>query len=103
MIGTVFNQGRRLIDLPLVKKHAVGGSFLLVVIVLIGSLLHSTISWMWDDQRLPLSKLVLQGDLEYVTALDVQRAFTKLDHVGTFMSQDVDVLQDSIEIGRAHV
>ena len=97
MIRTIFNQGRRLIDFPLVRKHAVGGSFLLVVIVLISSLLYSTVSWMWDDQRLPLSKLVLQGDLEYVTALDVQRAFSKLDHVGTFMSQDVDVLQHAIE------
>ena len=68
-----------------------------MVIVLIGSLLFSTISWMWDDQRLPLSKLVLQGKLEYVTALDVQRAFSTLEHVGTFMSQDVDTLQDVIE------
>lgn len=67
------------------------------MVILIGSLLFSTISWMWDDQRLPLSKLVLQGELEYVTALDVQRAFSTLEHVGTFMSQDVDALQDVIE------
>lgn len=97
MIRSIFNQGRRFIDFPPVRKHAVGVSFLLVVVALIGSLLYSTVSWMWDDQRLPLSKLVLQGDLEYVTALDVQRAFSKLDHIGTFMSQDIDVLQGTIE------
>jgi cell division protein FtsQ len=52
---------------------------------------------MWDDQRLPLSKIVLQGELRYVSANDVQAAFAQLDHVGTFMSQDVDVLQGVAE------
>lgn len=52
---------------------------------------------MWDDQRLPLSKIVLQGDLTYVTAGDVQHAFGELEHIGTFMSQDIGVLQDSLE------
>ncbi|WP_114767202.1 cell division protein FtsQ/DivIB [Vibrio rhodolitus] len=97
MISTSFLQDRRLRDFPAIKTHLVGGSFFLIVVILIGSLLFSTISWMWDDQRLPLSKLVLQGELEYVTALDVQRAFSTLEHVGTFMSQDVDALQDVIE------
>lgn len=97
MIKSAFNEGRRLTSTPLVKEHVVGGSFLLVVLLLIGSLLYSTISWMWDDQRLPLSKIVLQGDLHYVSALDVQRVFARLEHVGTFMSQDVDVLQNMAE------
>lgn len=97
MIISSFNEGRSFFEIPQIKKHAVGASFLMVVIVLIGYVLYSTVSWMWDDQRLPLSKLVLQGDLEYVSALDVQRAFSQLDYVGTFMSQDVDVLQDTIE------
>ncbi|WP_391088226.1 cell division protein FtsQ/DivIB [Vibrio sp. NH-UV-68] len=97
MIKYAFNEGRRLTPAPLVKEHAVGGSFLLVVLLLIGSLLYSTISWMWDDQRLPLSNIVLQGELHYVSALDVQRAFAQLGHVGTFMSQDVNVLQQVAE------
>ncbi|AIW14959.1 cell division protein FtsQ/DivIB [Vibrio tubiashii] len=97
MIKSAFNEGRRLTAMPLVKEHALGGSFLLVVLLLIGSLLYSTITWMWDDQRLPLSKIVLQGELHYVSALDVQRAFARLEHVGTFMSQDVDVLQNMAE------
>lgn len=97
MIKSVFNEGPRITSSPLVKEHAFGASFLLVVLLLIGSLLYSTVSWMWDDQRLPLSKIVLQGDLRYVSASDVQQAFARLEHVGTFMSQDVSVLQDVAE------
>ncbi|NUW68427.1 cell division protein FtsQ/DivIB [Vibrio coralliilyticus] len=97
MIESALNESRRFTDSPLVKKHTLGGAFLLVVLLLIGSILHSTLSWMWDDQRLPLSKIVLEGELKYVSALDVQRAFATLQHVGTFMSQDVKVLQDTVE------
>ncbi|KGY13671.1 cell division protein FtsQ [Vibrio tubiashii] len=97
MIKSAFNEGRGLTSAPQLRDHALGGSFLLLVLLLIGSLLYSTISWMWDDQRLPLSKIVLQGELHYVTALDVQRAFSRLEHVGTFMSQDVDALQSIAE------
>ncbi|WED26215.1 cell division protein FtsQ/DivIB [Vibrio sp. DW001] len=78
------------------KKHAVGGMFLLLVLLSLGLLLQSTISWMLDEQRLPLSKLVLQGELEYVSGKDVQLALRSMDYVGTFMSQDVDVLQQVI-------
>jgi len=97
LIKSAFNEGPRLTSSPLLREHALGASFLLVVLLLIGSLLYSTISWMWDDQRLPLSKIVLQGELRYVSANDVQAAFAQLDHVGTFMSQDVDVLQGVAE------
>ncbi len=81
----------------LVKKHAGGMTFLLVVLLLLTFLIHSVISWMWDEDRLPLSKLVLQGDLNYVTAENVQSALSNLDHIGTFMSQDVDVIQQSVQ------
>lgn len=77
--------------------HIIGALFLAVVVTLIGSILYSTLSWMWDDQRLPLSKMILQGDLRYVTQENVQRALARIDHIGTFMSQDVDVLQQSVE------
>lgn len=97
LINSVLAEGRKISGSPLVKQHAVGGSFFLVVMLLIGFLLYSTISWMWDEQRLPLSKIVLQGNLQYVSTLDVQRAFARLDHIGTFMSQDIDVLQTSVQ------
>lgn len=79
------------------SRHGVGAVFLLAVITVIGSTLYSTVSWMWDDQRLPLSKIVLQGELTHVSAQDVQHAFANLEHIGTFMSQDINVLQHSVE------
>ncbi|WP_159287049.1 FtsQ-type POTRA domain-containing protein, partial [Klebsiella pneumoniae] len=97
MINKVLLEGQRITRSPQVKQHACGASFFLVVLLLIGGLLSSTISWMWDEQRLPLSKLVLQGDLHYVSALDVQRVLARLDHIGTFMSQDINVLQESVQ------
>jgi cell division protein FtsQ len=97
LIKSTFIEDRRIATSRHLKQHAFGGLFLLMVLLLIGSLLYSTMSWMWDDKRLPLSKIVLQGDLNYVSALDVQRAFAQLEHVGTFMSQDVDTLQSVAE------
>ncbi|ENQ8700247.1 cell division protein FtsQ/DivIB [Vibrio harveyi] len=88
-LNTDNNRGR--------QDKILGALFFFVVVTLISSVLYSAISWMWDDQRLPLSKIVLQGKLEYVTADDVQAAFGQIDHIGTFMSQDIDVLQQSVE------
>lgn len=78
------------------KKHAVGGAFLLLVLLFIGFITHATISWMLDEKRLPLSKLVLQGELQYVSGKDIQLALKRMDNVGTFMSQDVNELQEAI-------
>ncbi|OEF24976.1 cell division protein FtsQ/DivIB [Vibrio rumoiensis] len=75
------------------KNHWVGGVFLLLVVVGISALIYSTFSWMTDDQRLPLSRLMVEGDLHHVSANEVQRALTNLPHIGTFMTQDVDQLQ----------
>ena len=83
---------------PLAKEHAVGATFFLVVLLLLISLIYSTLTWMWDEKRLPLSKIVLQGDLQYVSAQDVQQAFAKMDHIGTFMSQNVDDLQTKLQL-----
>ncbi|MBW3697125.1 FtsQ-type POTRA domain-containing protein [Vibrio sp. T187] len=97
MVESTFNEYRQVSSYPLLKRHAVGGSFFVVVLLFIGFLFYTTLSWMWDDQRLPLSKIVLQGELTYVSAKDVQQAFGQLDHIGTFMSQDIDTLQNSLE------
>ncbi len=79
------------------KTRWFGGVFLAFVLFLIGLTLYNTVEWMWDDKRLPLSKIILKGDLDYVTAQDVQRAFGRIDHIGTFMSQDISVLQQQVE------
>ncbi|WGW00823.1 cell division protein FtsQ/DivIB [Vibrio sp. YMD68] len=97
MIKTHLSEGRGVTYLPLAQRHAAGSLFLLVVVLLISALLYSTLSWMWDDQRLPLSKIVVQGELEYVTPRDVQHSFARLEHIGTFMSQDIESLQETVQ------
>ncbi|MCV5263550.1 hypothetical protein OFC55_38420, partial [Escherichia coli] len=54
-LNTDNNRGR--------QDKILGALFFVVVVTLISSVLYSAISWMWDDQRLPLSKIVLQGKL----------------------------------------
>ncbi len=78
------------------KNHTLGGVFLLLVLFSIGYLLYLTVSWMLDEKRLPLSKMVIQGELEYVSGQDIQLVLSQMDNVGTFMSQDVDELQQAI-------
>lgn len=93
----ILNEDRSNTTYPVIRQHAGGMIFLLMVLLLIGSLLHSTLSWMWDEERLPLSKIILQGELTHVGAQDVQQSFAQLDHIGTFMSQDIDVLQTVVQ------
>ncbi|WP_232733551.1 cell division protein FtsQ/DivIB [Vibrio sp. HA2012] len=78
------------------RKHASGVVFLLAVFIAVGCALYFTISWMFDEQRMPLSKMVLQGKLEYIQTQDVQQALSHMHHIGTFMSQDVNELQQII-------
>ncbi|MEF1306267.1 cell division protein FtsQ, partial [Vibrio owensii] len=47
-LNTDNNRGR--------QDKILGALFFVVVVTLISSVLYSAISWMWDDQRLPLSK-----------------------------------------------
>ncbi|WED21428.1 cell division protein FtsQ/DivIB [Vibrio sp. JC009] len=79
-----------------IEEHALGCAFLLLVLLSVGTLLYTTVSWMLDTERLPLSKIVLQGELEYISSGDVQHALGSLDNLGTFMSQDVNELQTAI-------
>ncbi|AUI85289.1 cell division protein FtsQ [Vibrio azureus] len=98
MLNLALNEEQQNIERRFSRQEKVLGTiFFCVVVSLISSTLFFAISWMWDDQRLPLSKIVLQGKLEFVTADDVQIALGKIDHIGTFMSQDIDVLQQSVE------
>lgn len=71
--------------------------FLAFVVIVIIFGLFSTVAWMRDGGRLPLSQFVLQGDLEYVQSTDVQRALSHIHSLGTFMTQDVNHLQQAIE------
>ncbi|MGL9759908.1 MAG: cell division protein FtsQ [Symbiopectobacterium sp.] len=71
--------------------------FLLMVlgIILWGSWM--VLQWMKDASRLPLSRLVVTGEPHYTTHDDIRQAILSLDALGTFMTQDVDVIQQKIE------
>ena len=85
------------IQSPSSKQHWFGGAFLLLVVVTIGALIYSTFSWMTDDQRLPLSRLMVEGSLHHVSPKDVQRALADIPRIGTFMTQDVNQLQQTLQ------
>ncbi|SFN17690.1 cell division protein FtsQ [Izhakiella capsodis] len=71
--------------------------FLLFVIgVMLASGLF-VLKWMNDSSRLPLSRLVVTGQTHYTTTDDIRQAILSLGEPGTFMSQDVNVIQQQIE------
>ncbi|CRH28155.1 cell division protein FtsQ [Pantoea ananatis] len=74
-----------------------GMVFLLMVmgVMIAGGLV--VLKWMNDASRLPLSKLVVTGQLHYTTHDDIRQAILSLGSPGTFMSQDVNVIQQQIE------
>ena len=55
------------------------------------------VNWMKDADRLPISKLVLTGERHYTTNDDVRQAILSLGQPGTFMTQDVNIIQQQIE------
>lgn len=57
----------------------------------------AVIGWMKDASRLPLSKLVVTGERHYTTNDDIRQAILALGAPGTFMTQDVDSIQQQIE------
>ena len=71
--------------------------FLLIVlgIMIFGGLV--VLKWMNDASRLPLSRLVVTGQTHYTTNDDIRQAILSLGAPGTFMSQDVNIIQQQIE------
>jgi len=71
--------------------------FLLLVVATIVWSTMAVLSWMDDAKRLPLSQLVVTGDRHYTTNDDIRQAILSLGEPGTFMTQDVNVIQQQIE------
>ncbi len=79
------------------------GTRLAGIIFLLGVLCTVFISgwmvlgWMEDAQRLPLSKLVVTGERHYTRNDDIRQSILALGSPGTFMTQDVNIIQSQIE------
>lgn len=83
---------------PSVTRGNWGGlAFFLFVIGFIAWLFSAAMNWMTDANRLPLSQLVIQGELDYLSADDVRQGILQLDQLGSFMTQDVDQIQLALE------
>ncbi len=55
-------------------------------------------TWMKDADRLPMSKLVLTGERHYTKNDDVRKAILSLGQPGTFMTVDVNAIQNQISM-----
>jgi len=73
---------------------------ILFLLMVVGTMLAGgfvVLKWMNDASRLPLSKLVVTGQTHYTRNDDIRQAILSLGEPGTFMSQDVDIIQQQIE------
>ncbi|ROR05161.1 cell division protein FtsQ [Erwinia sp. JUb26] len=73
---------------------------ILFLLMVIGTMLAGgfvVLKWMDDASRQPLSKLVVTGQTHYTRNDDIRQAILSLGEPGTFMSQDVDIIQQQIE------
>ncbi|HKS33039.1 cell division protein FtsQ [Enterobacter sp. BIGb0383] len=71
--------------------------FLLTVLCTILVSGWMVLGWMDDAQRLPLSKLVVTGERHYTRNDDIRQSILALGAPGTFMTQDVNIIQSQIE------
>ncbi|KHT04678.1 cell division protein FtsQ [Pectobacterium brasiliense] len=74
-----------------------GMIFLLMVIGTIVWGSWMVVGWMKDASRLPLSRMAVTGERQYTTNDDIRQAILSLGSPGTFMTQDVNVIQQQIE------
>lgn len=75
----------------------VGIVFMLMVVCTIVWGGWMVLEWMKDASRLPLSRLVVTGERQYTTNDDIRQAILSLGEPGTFMTQDVNIIQQQIE------
>lgn len=71
--------------------------FLCIVLLTVFVGTFMVVSWMEDAQRLPLSKLVVTGERHYTRNDDIRQSILSLGPPGTFMTQDVNIIQQQIE------
>lgn len=86
----------KLAQTTMLKQHWGGLVFLLLVVLGIFTLLLRAITWMGDEQQLPFSQIVVQGQLNYLTVGAVKKAVNQISPLQSFMVQDVDDIHVAI-------
>ncbi|MCG8707483.1 cell division protein FtsQ [Brenneria sp. 4F2] len=73
---------------------------LIFLLMVVGTIVWGgwmVVGWMKDASRLPMSRMVVTGERQYTTNDDIRQAILALGSPGTFMTQDVNVIQQQIE------
>ncbi len=78
------------------NKQVRGLVFLVSVISALGWSLFSVMDWMGDEKRLPLSQIIVQGELTYLSKFEIRDAVNTVGQLQSFMLQDVNVIQQAI-------
>ncbi|OOF28885.1 cell division protein FtsQ [Salinivibrio sp. IB872] len=79
------------------RQQWAGLVFLTAVILLMVTGFVRVIDWMSDEQQLPLSQLVIEGDRTQVSDQQVRDAVLSVGTLKSFMLQDVNSIQANIE------
>ena len=73
-----------------------GGFFLLLVVLVTFFFIYRVIDWMRDDTQVPMSEILVEGDLYHVSTTEIRDAVTRLGALKNFALQDVDHIQQAI-------
>lgn len=82
---------------PINDSQCTGLIFLIMVCGTIIWIGWMVMEWMKDAHRLPLSQMIVIGERYYTTNENIRQAILTLGSPGTFMTQDVNVIQQQIE------
>lgn len=53
--------------------------------------------WLFDEDKIPVSGLVVQGELEYVNSEEVRKILAATPQTNNFFKLDVNLLQKEVE------
>lgn len=78
------------------REQLLGFIFFSLVLLTIGWVSYSLFQWMNDPNRVVLSKFTIIGKHSFTTDKDIKQVLLSLNYPGTFISQDIDVIQKEI-------
>lgn len=74
-----------------------GFSFFLAVIIGFFYIIVVTFKWSTNAELMPLSRIIVQGKVAHTRVNDIRSSVLTIDNMGSFLTQDVNEIQDHIE------
>lgn len=78
------------------QENRRGGLFLALVVLVIVLVGYSVVDWMSNESQVPLSEIMVEGDLYHISTTEIRNAVNGLGPLKSFMSQEVDHIQQAI-------